>query len=231
MSKHHNDTIDSAYLNPAEFVDADNPAVLDFTLEFSRPGASEIDNAISLYGAVRDQFAYTPYWDFNDPETFRASNCLKTRKGMCQSKAALLAASARALNIPARIGFADVINHMSSKKFLDILGTNIFYWHAYTDLYLAGKWVKATPAFDADLCHAFNVNPLDFDGLNDSLFQPMNADHHKFMEYVGDHGTFADVPVKQIQQDFIAKYPAYFCATPEHAGKSLIDEVESENLT
>ena len=28
----------------------------------------------------------------------------------------------------------------------------VFCWHSYTELYLSGRWVKATPAFDRALC-------------------------------------------------------------------------------
>jgi len=216
------------YLAPAEFLNSDHPSIIEFARKHSRHGASDIENAISLYEAARDEIIYTPYWNFNDMETFRASNCLVTGKGMCQSKAAFLAASARAVGIPARIGFADVTNHMSSQKFLDLLGTNIFYWHAYTDLYLNGKWVKATPAFDSELCKSFNVAPLEFNGQDDSLFQALNSDNKKFMEYVGDHGTFPDLPVAQILSELRLHYPNYFKKAEDQLGTPLKEEVDAE---
>ena len=217
------------HLSPAKFIDSDHPLIIEFTKKHICKNADDIENAVTLYKAVRDQIAYTPYWDFNDPETFRASNCLKTTKGMCQSKAALLAAAARVANIPTRIGFADVVNHMSSQKFLDLLGTNVFRWHAYTELFLGGKWVKSTPSFDTELCKAFNVPPLEFNGLDDSLFQPINSDNKKFMEYIADHGTYADIPHAQIIAEFKIHYAGAMTANKDLLKGSLQDDIKSEN--
>ena len=229
MMDSQNDTTSfEDYLTPAEFVDSNHPAIVEFTKTNSHADATQKDNAISLYLATRDQVTYTPYWDFNDKETFRASNCLKTGKGMCQSKAALLAAVCRAANIPSRIGFADVINHLSSQKFLDLLGSNVFRWHAYTDLYIDGKWVKATPSFDAELCKAFNVAPLEFNGNEDSLFQPMNENNQQFMEYIADHGTFADLPHAKIIDQFKIHYAGAMAANAEHHTGSLQDDLKQE---
>lgn len=228
MAINQPDTSLDSYLAPAEYVDSDHPLIVEFAKHHSQKTATDIDNAMTLYLAVRDEVAYTPYWDFEDAETFRASTCLKTGKGMCQSKAGLLAAAARINGIPARVGFADVINHMSSKKFSDILGTNVFRWHAYADLFLDGKWVKATPAFDAELCTAFNVPPLEFNGYEDSLFQPMNDDKQKFMEYVGEHGTFADIPRDTILADFKEHYQSYFTADPDLLRGSIQDDLIDE---
>src|SRR4030067_265056 len=44
----------------------------------------------------------------------------------------------------------------------------------FCEFYLRGKWVKATPAFNRELCQRHNVPPLEFDGPQDSLFQPYN---------------------------------------------------------
>ena len=228
MANTSGNTPTEIYLAPADFINSDHPLIIDFVEQHTSDRATDLDNAISLYQATRDEIAYTPYWDFNDPETFRASNCPKTGKGMCQSKAAFLTAGARAAGIPARIGFADVINHMSSQKFLDLLGSNVFRWHAYTDLYLNGKWVKATPAFDAELCKAFNVPPLEFDGLGDSLFQPNNSDDQKFMEYIKDRGTYADLPHSEIIEDFKIHYAGAMTDNEELLEGSLQDDLERE---
>ena len=229
MPKSTKDIQIEEYLSPAKFIDSDHPLIIEFTKKHTSKNASDIENAVALYKAVRDDIAYTPYWDFNDPETFRASNCLKTTKGMCQSKAAFLAATARVANIPSRIGFADVVNHLSSQKFLDLLGTNVFRWHAYTDLFLDGKWVKSTPSFDTELCKAFNVPPLEFNGVDDSLFQSMNSDDQKFMEYIADHGTYADIPHAQIIGEFKIHYAGAMNANKDLLNSSLQDDIKSEN--
>ena len=92
-------------------------------------------------------------------------------------------------------------------RLYDLVKTDTFMWHSYTELYLSGRWVKATPAFDRALCERAGIKPLDFDGKTDSLFQPFDQAGRRHMEYLRDRGTFADVPFDVIRADFIANYP------------------------
>jgi hypothetical protein len=78
------------------------------------------------------------------------------------------------------------------------MGTDLFVYHGYTDLWIDGKWVKATPAFNAELCRLHKVPPLEFDGTRDSIFHEYNAEKKKFMEYTAFHGVFHDVPLDEI---------------------------------
>jgi hypothetical protein len=66
------------------------------------------------------------------------------------------------------------------------------------EFYLDHKWVKATPAFNIELCRKHKVIPLEFNGREDSIFHPYNSEKKLFMEYVDDHGTYADIPVDEI---------------------------------
>jgi transglutaminase-like putative cysteine protease len=147
---------------------------------------------------------------------------LQAGKGFCVGKSAMLAATARASGIPARPGFADVRNHLTSKKLQEKVG-DTFYWHSYTELYIDGKWVKCTPAFDAALCERAKIAPLDFDGANDSLFHPFDQAGRRHMEYLQDRGAFADVPFETIMADFKKLYPKLVAASPTAA--SFRDEV------
>ena len=106
----------------------------------------------------------------------------------------MLAACARHCGIPSRIGLADVRNHLSTPRLLEALRSEVFAMHGYTELYLEGRWVKATPAFNLTLCQLFKVAPLEFDGLTDSVFQHYNEAGQRHMEYLVDHGQFADLP-------------------------------------
>ena len=78
------------------------------------------------------------------------------------------------------------------------MGSDLFVCHGFVELYLEGKWVKATPAFNRGLCERHHVPPLEFNGREDSLFQAYNMDNQKFMEYVKFYGIYADVPVDDI---------------------------------
>lgn len=198
---------DSPYTTPSRFIDSDAPSVLAFTGDALAGVVGELPRALALYGAVRDGIAYEAYLDFTDPETYRASSVLKAGKGFCVGKAALLAACARAAGIAARVGYADVRNHMTSKRLYEHLQSDVFIWHSYTDLYLEGQWVKATPAFDQRICARAGVAPLEFTGRVDSLFQPYSPDGRRHMEYLRDRGTYADVPFESIYADFQTFYP------------------------
>ncbi len=197
------------FLSPARFIDSSHPAVVEFARRHAK-GSSDLERAVSLYYAVRDSVRYNPFLDFSQESTFQGSVCLAQGEGFCIGKAALLAACARAVGIPARVGFADVKNHLTTPRLAERMGTDLFVYHGFTELWLEGKWVKATPAFNLDLCRKFRVKPLEFDGRNDSIFHPFDADERRHMEYLRDRGSFADVPVAEIQRVFRETYPGLY---------------------
>lgn len=198
------------FLRPGEFIDSDAEAVTSFAAQAAAGAAGERDRAIKLYRAVRDGIVYDPYVDFSDPGFYRASSVLARGKTFCIGKASLLAAVARAAGIPARIGFADVKNHLTSRRLYETLKSDIYIWHSYAELNVDGKWVKATPAFDLALCEKVGLKPLEFDGETDSLFHPFDRAGKRHMEYLRDRGTYPDVPFETLQGEFRAAYPHLF---------------------
>jgi transglutaminase-like putative cysteine protease len=197
------------FLRPARYIDSDHPAVISFSKK-NAVGNDHLARAVALYYAVRDTIRYNPFLDFSKEETFQASQCITAGEGFCIGKAALLAACARADGIPARVGFADVKNHLTTPALRERMGTDLFVYHGYAELLLEGKWVKATPAFNVELCQRFRVKPLEFDGLEDSIFHPFDEEDRRHMEYLRDHGSHADVPVAQIMQVFREVYPVLY---------------------
>src|SRR5213592_1787003 len=197
------------YLEPGRYIDSAHPAVIRFSKQNSQ-GSVARERAVSLYYAVRDQIRYNPFLDFSNAEVFRASSVLDAEQGFCVGKAALLAACVRAAGIPARVGFADVKNHLTTPKLAETMGTDLFVYHGYADLLLDGRWVKATPAFNLALCKRFRVKPLEFDGTTDSIFHAFDEDARRHMEYLRDRGRFADVPTAEIQQAFRETYPRFY---------------------
>jgi len=195
------------YLSPGRFIDSDAPDVVAFARAAIAGATGEVDKVRHLYAAVRDGITYDPYVNFADPVNFRASGVLAARRGFCVGKAALLAACCRAIGIPARVGDADVRNHMTTPKLYEKIKTDVFIWHSYAELSVAGRWVKATPAFDATLCARAGIMPLEFDGQTDSLFHPFDRAGRRHMEYLKDRGAFADVPFETMVADFRATYP------------------------
>jgi hypothetical protein len=109
------------------------------------------------------------------------------------------------------------------------MGSNLFIYHGYTEIFLNGAWVKATPAFNLSLCRRFHVNPLEFDGVHDSLFHEFDASGHRHMEYMRDHGTFADLPFEQIFTAYEKQYPDMFQRLQTLPTKNFPREAEEEN--
>lgn len=195
------------YLAPTPFIDCDNQQIIEYAHALTCHTTSPVENAISLYYAVRDDVRYDPYNVRLDQAHLKASYTLQVRRGYCVSKAVLLAAACRVVEIPSRLRFADVRNHLTTARLRVSMGTDLFVYHGYTELFLNDRWVKATPAFNRSLCERFDVKPLTFDGVNDSVFQAYNVNGNKHLEYVRDRGVYADVPLEEIVQSFKRHYP------------------------
>jgi transglutaminase-like putative cysteine protease len=195
------------YLAAGVFIDSDAPQVIAFAKQATAGARDQREAALRLYTAIRDGIIYDPYVDLANPSNYRASSVLAAGRAFCIGKSALLAASARVVGIPARVGYADVRNHLTSPRFYEKAKTDKFIWHSYAELYLSGRWVKATPAFDRALCDRLGLKTLEFDGKTDSLLQPFDRSGRQHMEYLNDRGAFADVPFDIIQADFLKTYP------------------------
>jgi len=195
------------YLQTTEFIESEHPDVIAFTAAHVK-GETDLDKAVSVYYAVRDEIRYDPFSASLDPEGFKASSVLASMRGWCVPKAVLLAACYRHLGIPARLGFADVTNHLSTEKMRTMMATDIFYWHGYTSVYLNGRWLKATPAFNLELCQKFGLKPLEFNGLEDSIYHEFDQAGNRHMQYLKERGDYTDLPYDQIIADFDRYYPS-----------------------
>jgi transglutaminase-like putative cysteine protease len=191
------------------FIDAGHPGVRAFA-ERALAGASTDRERISrLFTAVRDEIRYDPYRLSHDPHDYVASNVISHGAAFCVPKAVVLTAAARSIGIPARLGFSDVQNHLQSPKLAERMGTDVFVFHGYSELYVEGAWRKATPAFNAELCERFGVPPLTFDGSADALLHPFTADGSAYMEYIRDRGVYTDLPLGTILEAFASAYPGF----------------------
>jgi len=197
-------TLDS--LAATAFINSEHPAVQAFAHEHAC-GKTDRERAMALYLAVRDGLRYDPYHVDLSDHGMKASTALAQGHGWCVPKAVVLAAVARAAGIPARLGFADVRNHLSTEKLRQTMKTDIFVWHGYTELWIDGAWRKATPAFNLLLCERFGLLPLAFDGIHDSLYHPFDRAGNQHMEYVNERGSFDDLPLNQIRASFAEIYP------------------------
>lgn len=194
-------------LKPTFFWDSNHPDIIAFAHKHTQDCHTDQERAIALYLAVRDGLIYDPYLTDLLPQNARASVALQRGRGHCIAKGQVLAAAARAVGIPSKMGFANVRNHLATEKFIQILKTDIFAFHGYVCLFLDGKWVKATPAFNRTLCEKFGVEPLDFDGKIDSLFQEFDSQKRRYMEYICYHGEFDDMPFERFITEMNKIYP------------------------
>ncbi|PCH83880.1 MAG: transglutaminase [Piscirickettsiaceae bacterium] len=220
----------TAFLEPTEFIDSDSLAIIKFANDAIDGANSDIDKAICLYYAVRDGIRYDPYKFYLDKTNFTASNTLTAGSSYCIPKAVLLTACARAVGIPAQLGFSDVKNHLSTQKLLDLMETDVFIWHGYSVLYINQQWVKATPAFNIEMCERFGVKPLEFDGIHNSFMHAYNNDNQRHMEYLTDHGFFRDLPYQTIIDAIQLTYPK-FCSMLERDQPERDYNFGSENIT
>lgn len=186
------------YLRSSPTIDSDNDSIKQKAVALTKSEQTAADKAKRLFYWVRDIIKYNPLVPLKIFEDYRASKTLKRGEGFCVEKAAVLAALARAVGIPARLHLADIRNHLVSDRLREVMGTNLFSYHGYTELYISGKWVKATPAFDLKMCQANRIVPVEFDGKNDAIFHSHNLDGQLHIEYVADHGCRVDVPVDEI---------------------------------
>lgn len=195
------------YLRSGRHVDSDDAGIVALVQRATAGVSGERERAVALYYAVRDGFRYDPYVVRPDATCFTASSVVKSGRGFCISKAALLAAAARAAGIPARVGFADVKNHLTSPRLREMMSSDQFLYHGYTEMWIESRWVKSTPAFDHRLCEKAGVQSLEFDGRTDSLFHPLDRSGRRHMEYLRDHGSRTDVPDGEILLAWKHFYP------------------------
>jgi transglutaminase-like putative cysteine protease len=187
-------------------IDSGHPAVAAYARERAAGAADPVQAAVRLFYAVRDDLRYDPYRVRVDVDSLRASHALAARRGWCVSKAALLVACCRSLGIPARMGFADVRNHLSTARMREAMKTDVFYWHGYASIWTGERWVKATPAFNRELCEKFGLLPLEWDGRSDSLYHAFDREGRRHMEYLRERGEFADIPIERMRETFQSEY-------------------------
>ena len=196
------------YLCETPFLDFHHVSFDAFTAGID-PNLPDKEKAIALYFLVRDAFLYDPYHLDLTSEGLKASNVLSKKRSWCVEKSSVLAACLRKFGIPSRLGYAIVTNHIGVEKLTHYLRREEIVFHGFVDVFLNGKWVKCTPAFDQRICRVSGVTPLDWDGESDSLFQEFDQGK-EFMEYKHFYGTFSDVPIELMNAEMKAHYPHLF---------------------
>lgn len=109
------------------------------------------------------------------------------------------------------------------------MGTDMFYGHGYTEIYLGGRWLKATPAFNVELCDKLGLHPLEFDGMADSIYHPFDLAGQRHMEYVSFLGVFDDVPRDELLQIFARHYPRFPRLDPQSWDEDVAAEASGRS--
>ena len=196
------------YLKCTEFIDCDTKSIKEKAEAITQGLQTDKEKAIALYYFVRDEIRHNPYAPAYVREYCKASAILEAGDGICQHKAILLTALARAVGIPARVGFVDVYDHLLSDSFREMAGgTNLLSLHGYAELHVNGKWLHVSPSYNLEKCQKCGFVPVEFDGENDAKDSQYDQNGNPHVEHVKDHGTFDDFP-----WDYVLSYIREFVA-------------------
>ena len=201
------------YLQPTFYFDFETQAIRDIVKTTVQATWSDKRKAIALYLKIRDGWWYDPYQLSFETENWKASKIVLREKGHCIDKSTLLISCLRAIGIPARLQLAKVKNHIAVERLIAKMGTNELTPHGMVSLFLNGKWLKVSPAFNRELCEKCQVDPLDFDGEQSAVFQEYNREGKAFMEYLEDYGHFEDLPIDFIIENIKQHYPQVLFGT------------------
>ncbi|MFX0125949.1 MAG: transglutaminase family protein [Candidatus Hodarchaeota archaeon] len=198
--------VSSDYLKPTFFIDSESDIVVNLAQKLHKKHDEKLELAIETFNYVRDNIKYTiDVTRYETPEDMKASTTIQKRVGFCIPKSVALVALLRANNIPARLHFADIINHRIPPHILELLQTNVMIFHGYAEVHLE-KWFKLTPSFETPLCERHNFPVCAFNGVDDATFKPYDNAGNLFVEYINDRGTYADLPYDEIFSIFTEYY-------------------------
>ena len=195
------------YLNSTYFFNYEHPGVKLFVEKNTSRTQTPTENAIQLFYAVRDGWQYKAEKIFFHKKDWQTSSILKRESGHCMDKANVLIAAFRLIGLPARLHLVKVRNHIAAERVMEKFQTDELTPHAFAEVYLRQKWIAVTPTFNQALCEKLDVEPLDWDGASNALFQQFSRSGHQFMEYLADYGHFADLPFDFVFQNMYDHYP------------------------
>ncbi len=192
-----------SFLEPAPGVQCEPREVFDLARQVARGSANDVEAAGRLFVYVRDTVRYSVRVPFEPMEEYQALNTLARGKGYCVQKAALLCALARALGIPARLGFADIRNFQFPEELTGLIGDNVLTYHCFTEWFLGGQWYKATPAFDAALSAQRGWRVVEFAPGQDLLLPATTLEGRPHIQYLAQRGWRHGVPLEEMMANWI----------------------------
>ncbi|EOD63532.1 transglutaminase-like domain-containing protein [Amycolatopsis vancoresmycina] len=212
-------------LGATQFFDYHHPVVQEFVEQaLGDVERTQTEKAVALYYAVRDKLHYEVYGAALSRTGLKASAIISRGRGFCVHKSIVYAAVCRAVGVPSRVALTDVRNHLASPRLRELVGGDVFRFHALNSVHLDGKWVRATPVFNKLLCRLYGLTPLEFDGTADSMSHPYDSKGRRYMEFLHDYGDFDDFPYELVVEGIRSAHPLLFASRYETAGGSLVDE-------
>jgi transglutaminase-like putative cysteine protease len=200
----------SSYLQSTYFVDFNHPLIQQKVHDLVQdlPETAVVEKVSRIFYFLRDGIKYRadPDWNLYSRKNTKASAVLERGYGYCIQKSALFCAMIRAIGLPARFHFVDIINYLTPQKFIDKVGSNLFIYHGYGEVFLKNKWLQANIAFDKELCERKGYPVVEFDGIHPSLFAHTNTRGDLFIDYLKDRGTYADIPYYRILLTWYIEY-------------------------
>lgn len=198
----------NSYLQQTGLFACDGEKMKDFLSHIPKMNDQKTQ-AIAIYEYVREAFIYDPYHLDLRMEGLKAEKIVQQKRAWCVEKAVVATACFRYFGIPSRLGFGIVTNHLGADKLEHYLRKKEIVFHGFSEVFLDGKWVKCTPAFDRRVCRLNGVEPLVWDGETDSLLQAYKGEE-RFMEYIHFYGSFDTVPMELMHQEMKLHYPHLF---------------------
>ncbi|EPJ40223.1 hypothetical protein STAFG_2728 [Streptomyces afghaniensis 772] len=134
----------SAYLAADEAIDHHHPLVRETAAELARGVANSYEYARDAFEFVRDTIPHSQ--DAGDPRvTWRASDVLEQRTGICYAKAHALAALLRAEDIPTALCYQkfDVVHGLVAVRFNGA-------WHRQDPRGNKPGWTRSSPSTASD---------------------------------------------------------------------------------
>ena len=176
------------FLRPSAGIQCDHPQVAALAEQITAGARDQVEAAGLLFDYARDTVRYSVHVPFTSIEDYLALNTLKRGAGFCAQKAALLCTLARCRGIPARLVFADIQNHLLSPHLAEIITDGVIHYHTFTELFINGRWLKATPAFDAELSRQEGWRLVEFSPEADALLPATDLSDRPHITYLRYHG-------------------------------------------
>ncbi|MEW5764008.1 MAG: transglutaminase-like domain-containing protein [Acidobacteriota bacterium] len=193
-------------LRPTPGVDCDEPEIKALAARVTDGARDAGEAAVRLFAFVRDGIRYIPFAPFLAIEDYHGRAALERGYGFCTQKSSLLVGLCRAAGIPARFRYADLVNHNLPGRLGWVLGSDRMIYHTYVEIFLDGRWLKATPSFEKSLCEKMGWRLVEFDGTKDAVLHALDLSGRPHIEYVQDRGALPHIPLADMLATWLREY-------------------------